>query len=595
LQWTNSGHIKMAACLSEGLVERYLNGACSSEEQRTVEMHSGQCSKCREQIERTQSDHAPFAADPLRTIPIDANSTVAVPQQTVVGTPEPATAPPPRVEAVPPTDDAVKKDFESMFEGYKIISEIGAGGGGTVWRAFQLSTQRHVALKVLAARAFTSEKARLRFEREVELTARLEHPNIARIYDSGLNRGVYYYAMELFEGEHLNKHIKYYQLSQRDTLELIYAVCQAVQYAHQRGVIHRDLKPSNVIVTPDGQPHIVDFGLAKALGESKEGMTVSIDGQVTGTPAYMSPEQAAGHLDAIDTRTDVYSLGAILYHVLTGRWPCDLSGSYFQVLKSIQEQDPVRPSRIVPDFDTDIEAILLKALAKNPDERYQSASEFAHDIRCWLDGLPILARSVDTIYLLKKFMLRHRAATVIAASLLVIILATTYISLHSYTRARAEIRDLQRSQQILKKEKLKDLAYANRVLFLVFLLDWQSGRNARAQQAAGFLSDKQLKAAAYFLLDPRPFDEKQKQFHDEIAAEKPAFWEFIVGEYHHRNNDRTAAMEAYQRCLKINPGASEFDDWFKNSAKRNINELLTEEATSQSRPGTNSGDSLDGH
>jgi serine/threonine protein kinase len=591
----------MAVCLSEDLVERYVSGDCSSEERRTVEIHSVECDKCRDQIERTRSDYTPYAADPSRTVAIPVNDTITLREETRIEQDEVSGGPASAVtkrsadegSGIPTstrpgpsrTEDTAGSGFGPRLEGYKILGEVGSGGGGTVWRALQVSTRREVALKVLSTRILGSERARLRFQREVELTARLEHPNIARIYDSGLDRGVYYYTMELFQGQHLEKFIKYSQMSVRQTLELMYAVCQAVQYAHQRGIIHRDLKPSNIIVTADGEPHVLDFGLAKGLLDDDKGVTVSIDGQVTGTPAYMSPEQAAGHLDAIDTRTDVYSLGAILYHILTGKWPCDLSGSYYQVLKSIQEQEPARPSTIVSHLDGDIESILLKALAKDPDERYQSASELAHDIRCWLDGLPIIARSVDTVYLLRKFISRHRAASVIAALLLVIILSTSFISAYSYSKERDARRIVELQKEMFKREAGINLVYANQVLFILFLELWHDEKLPRAQGAVAHFPQQSVeRAGAVFLLDPRPLEEKKEQLLGRLMAEQPSFGQFLIGEYHFKNNNKPAAIEAYNRCLETGQGASEYDDWFRNRATRKLNELLGRELPPLSCP-----------
>jgi serine/threonine protein kinase len=326
------------------------------------------------------------------------------------------------------------------------------------------------------------------------------------------------------------------------------------------------------------------------LLDDDKGVTVSIDGQVTGTPAYMSPEQAAGHLDAIDTRTDVYSLGAILYHVLTGKWPCDLSGSYYQVLKSIQEQEPARPSRIVSRFDGDIESILLKALAKDPNERYQSASELAHDIRCWLDGLPIIARSVDTVYLLRKFISRNRTASLIAALLLVILLSTSFISLYSYSERSGAFKTLQSQKEMFKHEAGKNLILVNQVLFILFLEFWHDDKLPRAQGAVvHFPRQSREKAAALFLLDPRPLEEKRAQLLDNLMAEQPSFGQFLIGEYNLKNNNKPAAIEAYNRCLEAGQGASEYDGWFRNRATRKLNELLGREAPPLSRPTVDGG------
>jgi len=190
--------------------------------------------------------------------------------------------------SVPPQSFRITKPRHyPTIEGYEVTRRLGEGGMGTVWCALQLSTRRDVALKLLGPGVFGSEKARTRFEREVELTARLEHPNIARVYDSGLHQGVYYYAMELIDGVPLDRYVKDQRLSLRQVLELMRTVCQAVQHAHQRGVIHRDLKPSNILVTEDGQPHVLDFGLAKSFLEEEEALAVSIEGEIAGTPAYM--------------------------------------------------------------------------------------------------------------------------------------------------------------------------------------------------------------------------------------------------------------------------------------------------------------------
>jgi len=478
----------------------------------------------------------------------------------------------------PTSQEGVKTPAEMPdIEGYRIIDKIGEGGMATVWRAVQLSTQREIALKVLGAGTFGSKKARARFEREVELTARLEHPNIARVYESGLHRGGYYYAMELFEGEHLDKYILGHQLTQRKVLELFHTVCQAVQYAHQQGVIHRDLKPSNIVVTDDGQPHILDFGLAKAFLESDKSVTVSVDGDIAGTPAYMSPEQAAGHFDAIDTRTDVYSIGVILFNVLTEQWPYDISGSQYEVLKNIQEQEPVRPSKIIPHFDSDIEAILLKTIAKEPSERYQSITELAHDIHSWLHGFPVLARSVNTLYLLKKLMVRHAATTVVVCLLLVIIVNTSFISLYSYARAREALKESQSMQQAYKIKSERNLAVANQALFTLFLEFWHDGKIERARGAAAFFAEQSReRTAALFLLDPGPLNEKEKEFHEKLFVENPSFGAFILGEYHVKNKNIPEAIEAYKQCLNTKGQETESDIWFKNRAQIKLDVLLNE-------------------
>ena len=326
-------------------------------------------------------------------------------------------------------------------EGYQILGRLGEGGMGAVWRAVQLSTRRDVALKLLGATAFGSERAQARFEREVELTARLEHPHIATIYDSGLRQGVYYYAMELIDGAHLDEHVVRRQLSQRQTLELMRTVCEAVQHAHQRGVIHRDLKPSNILVTEDGQPHVLDFGLAKTFLEGDERLTISADGDIAGTPAYMSPEQAAGRNEQIDTRTDVYSLGVILFRLVTGESPHDLSGTRYEVLRRIAEEDVRRPRELSRNVDKELEALLLKALAPAPDHRYASAGDLAQDLGNYLSGEPLTARKPTTAYFLAKRIRKYRVPVGLGAAAL---LALAGLALFAYLRI-AEQRNLART------------------------------------------------------------------------------------------------------------------------------------------------------
>ncbi len=301
-------------------------------------------------------------------------------------------------------------DGPPEIAGYDVIGWVGQGGVGKVWRAVQRSTKRHVALKVLAPSALGSRKALMRFDREVELAARLGHPSIVRVFDRGVDRGVCYYAMELVDGVHLDEYIREHQLSHRDTLALVRTVCQAVQHAHQRGVIHRDLKPSNILVTGEGTPCIVDFGLAKALEPDESSPEVTVEGGVSGTPAYMSPEQAQGHVAKIDTRSDVFSLGVILYRLLTGTPPHDLTGTPYEIQKRVAETEIRPPREVCPAIDRELEVLLLKALALDPEERYASAGQLAEDLDNYLSGEPLLARRPTVLYVLRKRVRKHRVA-----------------------------------------------------------------------------------------------------------------------------------------------------------------------------------------
>ena len=328
-----------------------------------------------------------------------------------------------------------------QIEGYEVREKIGEAGQGQVWRARQLSTGQEVALKFPHATALLSDAARARFEREVELAASLQHPNIARVYDSGLYKGVYWYAMELVEGVHLDRYVEEQHLSQRQILTLMGKVARAVQHAHQHGVIHRDLKPSNVLVTEDGQPHVVDFGLAKAFLEGEAALMFSVEGYVAGTPAYMSPEQASGHVSQVDTRSDVYGLGVILFRLLTGEFPHDHAGGRDALLARIAGDEVRRPRQVGRNIDKELEALLLKALAHDPEARYAAAGDLAADIRNYLTGEPLTARKPTTVYFLRKRLRKYRVPAAIAGGVLALLIG---MAVFSYVRVEEERRKVER-------------------------------------------------------------------------------------------------------------------------------------------------------
>jgi len=333
------------------------------------------------------------------------------------------------------------------IEGYEIVEKVAEAGQGQIWRAVQQSTDRDVAIKVPRLGSVTSERTRIRFEREIELAARLKHPNIARIYDSGVDRGQYYYVMDFVEGSNLDDYVRKHDLTHRQILELMRTICEAVQHAHQNGVIHRDLKPSNIIVDDDGRPFIVDFGLAKGFWENDQNLAASVDGETVGTPAYMSPEQASGHTDKVDTRTDVYSLGVTLFILLTGSNPHDLSGSHLEVIHRIAAEEVRRPRALNRSIDKDIEALLLKALDRDPDRRYSSAAGLTEDIDNYLKGELLIAGPLTVSYRFKKFVRRNKrifAGVVMVAATLMIGLTVSTISLvrEQHARRQAQANEL---------------------------------------------------------------------------------------------------------------------------------------------------------
>jgi hypothetical protein len=276
----------------------------------------------------------------------------------------------------------------TTFGDYELIEEIGRGGMGVVYRAVQKSLGRTVAIKMLLRRDLASPADLSRFRSEAEAAARLDHPGIVSIFEVGEFDGHPFYSMQLVEGTTLAKRLLQGPLPAREAAALLAKVADAVQVAHTRGVLHRDLKPSNILIDAGGEPHVSDFGLAKRL-EADESVTHT--GAILGTPCYMSPEQAAGSRGDVGPTSDVWSLGAILYQMLTGRPPFQAS-SPMDTLLAVLESDPPVPRSIDRQVDRDLEMIALKSLQKPQELRYGSAAELAADLRAFLAGEPVAAR-----------------------------------------------------------------------------------------------------------------------------------------------------------------------------------------------------------
>ena len=361
------------------------------------------------------------------------------------------------------------------IQGYDIHKMIGRGGMGLVYKATHVPTKRNVALKLLLEGPLASEQARRRFEREIAVAAQLKHPNIIPIYDSGASDGRMYYAMGYVRGLSLSEYLEAHKLDIPAKLRLFQGISKAVLHAHQRGVVHRDLKPSNFLIDADGEPHILDFGLAKAASYADN--TTSITAQLVGTPAYMSPEQTTGDPDAIDMRTDIYSLCVVLYEVLTDQMPYDTKCSMGKLLDHIATTEPEPPERLNKKIDGDLAAIVMKGLEKNKDQRYQSLDVLNNDIAHYLAGEPISVKPQSSLYLLRRVLWKNRHMVgLVAASVLITVtvvlllrhfttkLEETGIAIQEKDEAlvaqQAESEELKRDKEELRaqRDKAEDLS-----------------------------------------------------------------------------------------------------------------------------------------
>lgn len=402
-------------------LEAFVTGCLSHEDAHAIEIHLGACDVCVLSL-----DSLDLSGDPLVALLQDANA-----REEREGTSN-AGEPTKRVVAFsPPSRDSklVALGMPIEFGRYSIKEELGRGGMGVVYQAVDQTLQRDVALKIIAPHRVLHTDDRIRFRREAEAAARLQHANIVQVFDFGEQDGTLFCAFELIEGGSLAERLKASVMPLAEAARITATLADAVQYAHQRDVVHRDLKPANILITPDGTPKIADFGLAKRLDDDVSHTT---DGTLLGSPCYMAPEQARGDLSAIGATTDVYALGVILYESIVGRPPFH-SADVFATIEQVKYADPVPPSRLRRDLDRDLETVCLKCLEKSSEKRYSQASELATDLRRYLDGTPVSARRITLPERLAKMTRRHPVAASSIGLLAIAILAFIVV-ITSYNR-----------------------------------------------------------------------------------------------------------------------------------------------------------------
>ena len=339
-----------------------------------------------------------------------------------------------------PADQAPLPERIGAFE---ILNLIAVGGMGVVYRAWQQTPPRTVALKLIRPDVMSRE-ARRRFATEMETLALLRHPGIATIHEAGTvvtpDGAQPYIAMEYVDGPPLLTFANEQPLSRRQRIELLARICEAVGHAHQRGVIHRDIKPANILVEQlDGiaQPRVIDFGVARVSGRDASATAVTVCGQVLGTLRYMSPEQIDGDPRAVDTRSDVYSLGVVGYQLLSGALPVEVpESSFYAAARAVHDSSPLPLAARDRSLSGDLNTIILKALGKNPDERYESAAALGADLRRYLAGEPILAQAPSTLYLLRRHLARHRMLVVAAGIALLSLFVGLFGTGYGLMRAR---------------------------------------------------------------------------------------------------------------------------------------------------------------
>jgi tetratricopeptide (TPR) repeat protein len=424
---------------------------------------------------------------------------------------------------------------------YAVKRRLASGGMGSVYLAARIDDYRQEVALELIKRGLDSDEVVRRFRHERQVLAGLNHPHIARLLDGGTAEGQPYLVMEYVAGEPIDRYCARHRLGLRERLRLFVAVCAAVHHAHQRTVIHRDLKPANILVDEAGQPRVLDFGIARVTApEADTAGPATQPGLLVGTPAYMSPEQAAGDPDGLDTRSDVYSLGVVCYELLAGRLPYDVHGKPIaEAVRVITTVEPPSLGALNRACRGDLERVVAKALEKDRARRYPSASELAADVERFLRGEPVLARRVGTLGQLYRWGRRNPTVAGLVAALLLVLLGGLAGTTYLWRLAEA------RGEDARRKQALADAHYELAWKFVDDYYFRASGRGVRTDGAEAPSPQELLEGAvAHF----RELAARQ----DDPKVRHQLAWAYTrLGELHWKAGRKEDGRAAFREALAL--------------------------------------------